>query len=344
MSTLPKYTPMYGGGQVPNPSNVIQVSGVPPSNLTEDRLGTLAVDNSGMAIYGLASKSGGVNSWIQLGSGSPDVSSLTPSTGSVVTPTSGNVNLFGTTNQITCTGSGSTLTLSIPNTFIAPGSITASDGFTVTQGTVDISSQYIMNIGVSDFASTVNLCTGSGTNVLSLGSATPGSYTTLAGGLYIDVVCPSIVQYSRTGGSDLSYQFNIESGPVWTTGMDISAANSYVIAASTTLGTSNAASWSTTGDLTNTGSITLSSAGSKLNIHATTSANDSIGTATLNAGTVVVSTTAVTANSKIFLSVATPVNPGYIAAPTVLINPGVGFTINSSSITDASTVNYLIIN
>lgn len=92
-----------------------------------------------------------------------------------------------------------------------------------------------------------------------------------------------------------------------------------------------------------TGSFTLSTAGSKINI--STGSNASIGTATLVAGTVTVSTTAVTANSKIFLTDATTGALTNIGTPTVgTIIAGTSFVINSSNVLDASNVNWLIIN
>lgn len=67
MPTLsPKVTPYYGGGQVPNPANVIQTSGAPSSKSEQD-LGTIAVDNALGNIYMLASKIGG-STWDLIGS------------------------------------------------------------------------------------------------------------------------------------------------------------------------------------------------------------------------------------------------------------------------------------
>lgn len=72
MPTLPTpMTPYYGGGQVQNPANVIPTVGEPSNKLTEDKVGTLAVDNAAATIYGLASKSGGVDTWVEMGSSSP---------------------------------------------------------------------------------------------------------------------------------------------------------------------------------------------------------------------------------------------------------------------------------
>jgi hypothetical protein len=110
MPTLPTpTTPYYGGGQVQNPANVLKVSGAPSSVLTEDKIGTLAVDNAAGNIYGLASKSGGVNTWILLGGSSGTISAIN-----------------GTANQITANTVGTVTTLSLPTTLIAPGSLAST--------------------------------------------------------------------------------------------------------------------------------------------------------------------------------------------------------------------------
>lgn len=91
------------------------------------------------------------------------------------------------------------------------------------------------------------------------------------------------------------------------------------------------------------GSITLGTAGNKINI--TTGTNGSTGTAILVGGTVTVSTTAVTASSKIFLTDATTGALTNIGTPTVgTIVSGTSFVINSSNILDTSAVNWWIIN
>lgn len=71
-------------------------------------------------------------------------------------------------------------------------------------------------------------------------------------------------------------------------------------------------------------------------------ANAKMGTATLVAGSVVVSNTSVTANSRIMLTTQTPggtIGVQYISARTA----GTSFTITSTSNTDTSTIAYLII-
>ena len=78
MSTLPQYTPYYGGGQVGNPSNVIRTSGPPSTKLTEDRIGTMAIDNAAGQGYILVSKSGGNNTWAQISGISANSFPVTP--------------------------------------------------------------------------------------------------------------------------------------------------------------------------------------------------------------------------------------------------------------------------
>lgn len=90
-------------------------------------------------------------------------------------------------------------------------------------------------------------------------------------------------------------------------------------------------------------SYQMTTAGDKLSI--ATGSNASIGTATLAAGTVTVNTTAVTASSIIIVSCNTPGGTqGFLSAPVASIVAGTSFTINSSSNTDTSTVNWWIIN
>lgn len=101
-----------------------------------------------------------------------------------------------------------------------------------------------------------------------------------------------------------------------------------------------------TGNLVLTsGNLDLQGASSKLLINAGTAASASIGSVTLVAGTATVSTTAVTANSIIFLTVA---SLGTVTAPQAMyisaITAGVSFAITSADATDTSVVNYLIIN
>lgn len=91
--------------------------------------------------------------------------------------------------------------------------------------------------------------------------------------------------------------------------------------------------------ITTPGSLTVST---KLSV--TTGANASAGqSAAMTAGTITISTTAVTASSLIFLTNALP--GGTVGTLSVgTITDGTSFVINSSSATDTSKVNWWIIN
>jgi hypothetical protein len=88
------------------------------------------------------------------------------------------------------------------------------------------------------------------------------------------------------------------------------------------------------------GNVTMGTAGNGLVIKE--GANARMGTsAAMTAGSIVITNSSVTANTVIFLSPAT--TGGTQGALSSVPNPGVGFTINSSSATDTSTVNWLLI-
>lgn len=83
----------------------------------------------------------------------------------------------------------------------------------------------------------------------------------------------------------------------------------------------------------------------KLDIDKSSGSDAVIGTATLVGGTITVNTTAVTANSKIFISRNTTGGTlGHLSVPTASITAGTSFVINSSSGTETSTVNWWIVN
>jgi hypothetical protein len=143
-SLSPQTTPYYGGGQVANPANVIRTSGAPSTVLTEDGIGTLAVDNAAGNIYGLASKAGGEDTWVLLGGASGAISAVN-----------------GTAAQITATTAGNIVTLSLPSAITAPGSLTTT----------------------TSLASTTTMTAGTGLTVTSGGATiTAGGLTVTAGG------------------------------------------------------------------------------------------------------------------------------------------------------------------
>lgn len=112
MPTLsPQTTPYYGGGQVVNPANVIKTSGAPSTKLTEDGLGTIAVDNANANAYILTSKSGGVDTWYLMGGASSGLTGLEADDAGTATPSGGVITVSGSSTGLTTTGSGSTIGL-----------------------------------------------------------------------------------------------------------------------------------------------------------------------------------------------------------------------------------------
>jgi trimeric autotransporter adhesin len=108
---------------------VISLSAAPSSSMTQYPLGTFAIVPTSNSVYQLTSFSSSNSvvtaNWTLLASNGGDV-----------------VAVVGTTNEITATTSSGTVTLSIPSTFVAPGSIastttlTGGTGITATTGNI----------------------------------------------------------------------------------------------------------------------------------------------------------------------------------------------------------------
>lgn len=95
-----------------------------------------------------------------------------------------------------------------------------------------------------------------------------------------------------------------------------------------------------TGAFSVVGNLKLTTAGNKLFIKE--GSNATMGQVSLVGGTATVSTTAATANSRVFITCdgGTITNLG---VQYVTITPGTGFTITSVNILDASTVSWLLL-
>lgn len=100
--------------------------------------------------------------WAFLGSSSGDLNTLSGDTGTA-TPSSGNIKISGTANEITTAASGSTVTLTIPSAFTAPGSITSTT--TITAGT-SISAGTSITAGTTLTATSGNITATNGNLVL----------------------------------------------------------------------------------------------------------------------------------------------------------------------------------
>lgn len=131
-------------------------------------LGQIWDDKVGGNAYILVSVSAGSANW-QISAGGSNLTSLTGDTGTAV-PSAGNIKIAGTTNQITTAASGSTVTLSIPAVFVAPGSIasttTMASGTTLTAGT-SLSVTTSATVGTSITATLGNITATNGNLVMS---------------------------------------------------------------------------------------------------------------------------------------------------------------------------------
>ncbi len=122
-----------------------------------------------------------------------------------------------------------------------------------------------------------------------------------------------------------------------TNGLYLPSANNPALSANST----KVIDWTST-LVTVTGNVSLGTAGNKLLVKEGT--NASMGVATLVAGTVVVNTTLVTANSRIFLTVQA-LGTVAVATPVAVTarTAGTSFTITSSAITDTSIIAWMIV-
>lgn len=124
----------------------------------------------------LTSVAGGSASWSDLSSnGSGSVGTLSGDTGTA-SPVAGNIKIAGTTNQITTAASGSTVTVSVPTTFVAPGSIAATTSVTATLGNITATNG---NLSLATAGNKIIIATGSNASVGTSGvmSGTPGAVT-----------------------------------------------------------------------------------------------------------------------------------------------------------------------
>lgn len=212
MPTLsPKTTPFYGGGQVLNPANVKKTSGAPSSHITDDNLGTLAVDNSAGNIYGLASKSGGVDTWVLLGGSSGAISSV-----------------LGTANQVTVNTAANVATVSLPAAITAPGSLTTT---TTLAATTTVTAGTGITATTGNIAASAGNVSASGTVTGGTGvTATTGNVTATSGNFVSSAAGNGIVLNSGTASGTTTATLNGRSGQVTITTPTINAGATFSFA------------------------------------------------------------------------------------------------------------------
>ncbi len=280
-----------------------------------------------------------------------------------LTPTSGNITIAGTANQITVANAGSTVTLSLPSAISGLTSIT-SGSFITSSATLG-----------TTFTANSLTPTGSDSNIdlLVNGKGTGGvihSRGLVGGDITIECTNTDNTNSASRAGIEIAVggssagdpylTFLVSGNTAFTMGLDNSVSDNFVISSTTTLGTNNvfnltaagAASVTTSltagtsitatlGDVTATnGNLVASTAGKGVVIKGGTGGRT--GTVTLASGTVTLSGLAfLTANSRLVYS-----NTGPSGTPGILratINVGAGTVVfDSDSGTDNSVLTYVI--
>lgn len=257
------YTQGSGTSSIDHP---ICSSVSPSSTNTNYPLGQVWINEVANIVYQLTSFStmGGILSanWSTLGSASGSFVSLTTEDSTVVTPTVGTIIVTGTANQIDTTGSNSpgTVTIGLPDTVVAPGSLasttsmTVGDALTVTTGGITVSAG---GAGITGNSSITGSLTASTTLTATLGAitATNGNLVLGTAGNKLAITTGANASCGQSGAMTAgtitiattavtasSLIFLTNAGPAGTVGTlsvgTITAATSFVINSSSDIDTS----------------------------------------------------------------------------------------------------------
>lgn len=123
--------------------------------------------------------------WSFLGGSSGDLNTLTDESSVVVLPTAGTIIVGGTTNQITTSGTNApgTMTIGLPNTMIAPGSLEVT-GIILGDASATIQTAgTAMNLGSDDSGDTINIGNGSVARTINIGASNTAHQVTIGSGL-----------------------------------------------------------------------------------------------------------------------------------------------------------------
>ena len=269
------------------------------------------VDQAGDTAYKLIEVVSNSATWVIMGPGASDVDTLTGDSGGAISPAAGNITLAGTASQITTTGSGSTITWSLPAAITAPGSLTTTTTLAAT-----------------------TTVTG-GTGVI----ATTGGVTATAGD--ITATADDII---ATAGDITATAGAVSAGTTVTAGTGVVATTGGVTA---TAGDITA----TAGDIVATaGNIEIEGAGAYLAVEGG-AVTDFIGQATLVSGTVTVANTNISSADKVFVTREGVAASTALGVLDVSITDATSFTITalqpgtpgSAETGDVSLVNYFIV-
>ena len=398
MAQFPPGSVLYAQSIGSRPENVevpVIQTRAPASTDKNYPVGKMWVDSSDNSVYVLSSfsSSSGVTSatWASLGSEAGVLESLTADDAVIALPTAGTIILSGTTNQIDTAGTASPgeVGFSLSSTLIAPGSLEVTGLLTGDAGATIDSAGTAINIGTDVSGDAVNVGT-SGARAVTIGSTLTTAATVIqAGSGDLNITADNTIQSVGNAAGDVtnqltnsdntdpasnaSYQvavggtaagdpyidFLVSGAGHFAMGIDNSDSDNFVLAASGALGTSNALTVSSAGDVVATGAVTATlgaltatdgnlvfgSAGNKIvstDFASTIAAGaSSFGSITLIGGTITISTTAMSAGSGVILSRqsvgSTGANDlGILSVGAIVADTS--FVINSWTVTDATAL------
>ncbi len=301
-------------------------------------LGKRWVNTASNTEYTLTSlaASGGVTSatWTLLGTNTGALNTLSDTASTTISPSAGNIQIAGTSSQISATAGSSVLTLALPSAVTAPGSLASTTTLTAGSSlTVTTSASIGTTLAVAGTSTihALSATTGTFSSTLGVTGLTTLTSLTAAGTTHINITGAAVTTIG-TGGTG-AVNIGNATGNTAVTGS---------LTASTGLVATTGGVTATAGGLIATaGNLQLNGDGGKIVINIGGS-NPSAGTATLTLGVATITTTAATNNSKVFVSYLAPEASaqaiyGSAVAGTV--------TITSQDLTDStSTVNWFLIN
>lgn len=165
------------------------------------RIGQNWVDSTNNAAYELTSftSSNGATTatWVALGGGTSAVATLTGDTGTA-TPSGGNIQIAGTTNQISTVGSGATITLSLtgpytPATYTAHGVLLGEGTGSIVATTAGATGQTLMGSTGADPAFTSSPSFAGSVTAATTVTATLGNITATNGNLVMSTAGNKVV-------------------------------------------------------------------------------------------------------------------------------------------------------
>lgn len=352
--TAPTSPLAYTGVRATNPPTLIQAQRNPNSNDKKYSVGTLWVNTSGLDSFQLVGFSSGSPTWASLGGGTTQIATITGDTGGALSPSGGNINILGTANQITTSGSGSTLTLSLvgpytPATYTAHGVLIGEGTSSIAATAAGSAGQLLTSGGASadptwttatfpaTATSTGTILRANGTNWVASTATYPN--TTVAGDIIISTAANVVGSLADVATGQVLMSGGVGVAPAYSGSPSVSG--------SVTAGTSITA---TAGDITATlGNVVINGAAKQLRVHGG-AATDFIGTLTLTNGvSAAIANTNIAATDQIYL-VRTAKNGSTAFGSydyTISANTSFQVTANKADTTtetaDQSTLAYFIV-